>query len=140
MCGVSLVRRVPSPDGRWEAVLFERDCGATTDFATHVSVLRTGAKLPNKPGNLFIADSDHGRAPLVDGNVINVSIQWAGPDSLVVRYDRKARVFSQEPKVQGISVVYVADAVAPNMRLKLAARVDCGMNLSSARRSLSAIR
>ncbi len=27
-----------------------------------------------------------------------------------------------------------------NMRLKLAARVDCGMNLSSARRSLSAIR
>ena len=28
----------------------------------------------------------------------------------------------------------------PNKRLKLAARVDCGMNLSSARRSLSAIR
>jgi len=26
----------------------------------------------------------------------------------------------------------------PNKRLKLAARVDCGMNLSSARRSLSA--
>src|SRR6266542_2268090 len=94
MCGVSLVRRVPSPDGRWEAVLFERDCGATTDFATHVSVLRTGAKLPNKQGNQFIADSDHGQAPHVDGNVINVSSQWAGPDSLVVRYDRKARFFS----------------------------------------------
>ena len=28
----------------------------------------------------------------------------------------------------------------PNKRLKLAARADCGMNLSSARRSLSAIR
>jgi hypothetical protein len=28
----------------------------------------------------------------------------------------------------------------PNKRLKLAARVDYGMNLSSARRSLSAIR
>jgi hypothetical protein len=28
----------------------------------------------------------------------------------------------------------------PNKRLKLTARVDCGMNLSSARRSLSAIR
>src|SRR5206468_12018193 len=28
----------------------------------------------------------------------------------------------------------------PNKRLKLPARVDCGMNLSSARRSLSAIR
>ncbi len=31
-------------------------------------------------------------------------------------------------------------AVLPNKRLKLTARVDCGMNLSSARRSLSAIR
>jgi hypothetical protein len=28
----------------------------------------------------------------------------------------------------------------PNKRLKLAARVDCGMDLSSARRSLNAIR
>ncbi len=31
-------------------------------------------------------------------------------------------------------------AVMPNKRLKLTARVDCGMNRSSARRSLSAIR
>ena len=31
-------------------------------------------------------------------------------------------------------------SVLPNKRLKLAARVDYGMNLSSARRSLSAIR
>jgi len=110
MCGVSLVSRVPSPDGRWEAVLFERDCGATTDFATHVSLLSAGAKLPNKPGNVFTADSDHGQAPLVAGNVINVSIKWAGRDSLEVRYDRRARVFSQEPKVQGVSIVYVAVA------------------------------
>ena len=29
---------------------------------------------------------------------------------------------------------------APNKRLKLAARVDCGMSLFSARRSLSALR
>jgi len=35
---------------------------------------------------------------------------------------------------------HLSAAVAPNKRLKLPARVDCGMNLSSARRSLSAIR
>jgi hypothetical protein len=104
---VSLVRRVPSPDGRWEAVLYERDCGATTDFATHLSLLRARAKLPNKPGNLFTADSDHGRAPLVEGNIINISVQWAGPDSLIVRYDSRARVFSQESKREGVSVAYI---------------------------------
>jgi hypothetical protein len=32
-----------------------------------------------------------------------------------------------------------SNRVTPNKRLKLAARVDYGMNLSSARRSLSAI-
>src|SRR5690349_12675033 len=36
--------------------------------------------------------------------------------------------------------VLVSNATPPNQRLKLAARVDWGMNLSSARRSLSAIR
>jgi hypothetical protein len=41
-------------------------------------------------------------------------------------------------KIQYLSI---ADTNAlPNKRLKLAARVDYGMNLSSARRSLSAIR
>ncbi|MGH8848487.1 MAG: hypothetical protein ACREXQ_14780 [Polaromonas sp.] len=32
------------------------------------------------------------------------------------------------------------ESTLPNKRLKLAARVDCGMNPSSARRSLSAVR
>ena len=128
-CGVSLVRRVPSPGERWEAVLYERSCGATTDFGTHLSVVRTGAKLPNKPGNVFIADSDHGRAPLVQGNVIAISIQWAGPDSLVVRYDRRARVFSQEPKVQGVSVQFVADAGGAYKRLELTPAVVVELHL-----------
>ena len=35
---------------------------------------------------------------------------------------------------------WVSNATPPNKRLKLTARVDYGMSLSSARRSLSAIR
>ena len=45
--------------------------------------------------------------------------------SLRVVRDRSLRSLMAEP---------------PNMRLKLAARADCGMTFSSARRSLSAIR
>jgi len=37
-------------------------------------------------------------------------------------------------------LVLVIGNAPPNKRLKLAARIDWGMNLSSARRSLSAIR
>src|SRR6266550_4711015 len=40
----------------------------------------------------------------------------------------------------GFSMSLRSSGLLPNMRLKLTARVDCGMNLFSARRSLSAIR
>src|SRR6266498_530166 len=43
-----------------------------------------------------------------------------------------------EPTISGSNVV--TELAPPNKRLKLAARVDWGMNLSSARRSLGAIR
>jgi hypothetical protein len=42
----------------------------------------------------------------------------------------------QRLQTRGIDII----GQPPNKRLKLAARVDYGMNLSSARRSLSAIR
>jgi len=37
-------------------------------------------------------------------------------------------------------MISTGEELLPNKRLKLAARVDCGMSLLSARRSLSAIR
>ena len=107
MCGVSVVRRVGSPDGRLEAVIFERDCGATTDFGTGLSVVRVGRQVGNHVGNVLVADSDHGRAPLDSGNVIRLSVQWIGSDSLIVRYDRRARVFQQHASAEGVSVRYI---------------------------------
>jgi hypothetical protein len=106
MCGVTVVRRTPSPNGRLEAVLFERNCGATTDFGTNLSVLKRGSQIPNDPGNLLVADSDHGRAPLEPGHVIRLSVDWLGSDSLIVRFDRRARVFRQDNHAHGVSVRY----------------------------------
>lgn len=108
MCGESVVRRIPSPDGRLEAVIFESDCGATTDFGTNLSVVRTGTKVENDVGNLLTADSDHGRATVDSGYVIHLSVDWVGSDSLIVRYDRRARVFRQRNGVHGVSVTYAA--------------------------------
>ena len=63
---------MPSPDGKIEAVIFERDCGATTDFTTQISIVPKGASLRNEAGNAFIADSNHGAAP---------AARWGGPPS-----------------------------------------------------------
>jgi hypothetical protein len=108
MCGVSVVRRMTSPDGRLEAVVFERDCGATTEFATQLSVVQAGTAIKNDVGNLLMADSDHGRASLDSGNVIHLRVEWVGSDSLVVRYDRRARIFRQNKRANGVSVSYAA--------------------------------
>jgi len=106
MCGVSVVRRIPSPDRRLEAVVFEGDCGATTDFGTHVSLVRAGSQISNETGNVLTADSDGGRASLDSGNVIHLSVVWIRSDSLVVRYDPRARIFRQKTRVHGVSVSY----------------------------------
>ena len=68
-CGNDEVVRVPSPDAKFEAVVFQRDCGATTGFSTQVSVVTKGASLPNEAGNVFIADTDHGKAQAQVGAV-----------------------------------------------------------------------
>jgi hypothetical protein len=58
-CENELVGEHTSPDGQYKAVLFVRDCGATTGFNTQVSLLRSNQHLKNGSGNLFIADTDH---------------------------------------------------------------------------------
>src|SRR5919198_6253720 len=95
LCSLEVIRRTPSPDGRLEAVLFQRNCGATTDFATNLSVVRTGRVISSLAGNLLIADSNHGRAPLDSGYVVHVSVEWIASDSLMVRYDARARLFKK---------------------------------------------
>jgi hypothetical protein len=53
MCGVTPHKRVVSPDGELEAVIYQFDCGATTGFSTQVSILETGEEIPVEPGNIF---------------------------------------------------------------------------------------
>jgi hypothetical protein len=39
LCGNRVIETALAPDGKTKALVFERDCGATTDFSTHVSIL-----------------------------------------------------------------------------------------------------
>jgi hypothetical protein len=64
MCGNQILSESSSPDRTYRVVVFRRDCGATTGFSTQVSVLKAMQALPNESGNLFIADTDRGEAPI----------------------------------------------------------------------------
>jgi hypothetical protein len=101
-----------SPDGRWHAVVFQRDCGATTGSSTQVSVLPAGDSLRNEGGNAFTADDDHGAPPVDPGGSPSVSARWIATDTLEVRFHPRSRVFTRESQVGAVAIRYVMDSTA----------------------------
>jgi hypothetical protein len=95
-----------SPGGDRKAVVFQRDCGATTGFSTQVSILRSSEKLPNKGGNTFIADTDKGQAPDGRGGGPEIKLRWVKEEQVEVIYDKRARVFRKEEVVDGVKIKY----------------------------------
>lgn len=107
MCANQVIKEVVSPDGKRKVVLFRRDCGATTDFSTQASVLTVGTSLPNDGGNVFSADSNHGRAPSGRGGGPALAVSWVGPNELVIEHAAAARVFKAEPSIGETRVRFV---------------------------------
>jgi len=99
MCANEVIEDVVSPDGKSKVVLFQRDCGATTDFSTQASVLSVSASLPNDGGNVFSADTNHGRAPSGPGGGPELAASWVGPNELVLEHHALARVFKAESSI-----------------------------------------
>jgi hypothetical protein len=97
-CANERVAERPAPDGRHVAVLFRRDCGATTGVSTQLSVLLTGEGSQGV-GNAFRAEG-----------ALDVVAAWPAPDRLVVRYPADARVFLRAERVAGVGIAYEAVA------------------------------
>ena len=104
-CANSAVSRAVSPDGLHTAVMFQRDCGATTGFSTQISVVAPGRE-PSGSGNTFRADDDHSAATAGDWGGPWAEMKWLAPDHLLIRYAAKSRLFEQEDKVSGVKVSY----------------------------------
>ena len=104
-CGNYVQKVLPSPDGKHAAVLFRRDCGATTDFSTQVSVVRMGTR-PKGSGNVFIADADHGAVGRAAWGDPWADMKWVAPRHLVISYDARSRVFSKNGSASGVRITF----------------------------------
>jgi hypothetical protein len=100
-CENRVLSEVPGPKGNREAIVFERSCGATTGFSTHVSVVNEFGQLRRSAGNVFAADSNHGAV-----KNFTVTVRWVAADQVVIRYPAQARVFKKEAQADGVSVGY----------------------------------
>jgi hypothetical protein len=100
-CGNRVLSEVPAPKGNMSAIVFERSCGATTGFSTHVSIVKDFGEHLKSAGNVFAADSDHGAV-----KEMIVTVRWVALDQVVIRYPAHARVFKREAQTNGVSVAY----------------------------------
>jgi hypothetical protein len=104
-CTNEVITRLASPDGKREAVMFRRDCGATSGYSTQISIVNIG-RAPEGAGNTFRADDNHGAAKIGDWGGSWAEIKWLASDRLRVRYADKSRIFEQDATVAGVSVIY----------------------------------
>ncbi|MEO8604332.1 MAG: hypothetical protein ABI629_17290, partial [bacterium] len=104
-CANDVLSEIASPDGSRKAVIFDRDCGATTPFSTQVSVLQTGEGLGDEPANLFAAEDKLGAAGP------RVAATWRDATHLAVYYEAEARVVKAEAALGDLAISYAAIAV-----------------------------
>ncbi len=104
-CTNMAIRRLNAPDGRHSAVMFQRDCGATTGFSTQISVVEHGDE-PSGGGNTFRADDDHGAAAAGEWGGPWADMTWLAPDHLLIRYAAKSRLLQQQGEVSGVKISY----------------------------------
>ena len=94
-CANAEQQRVVSPDGHREAVVFERDCGATTDYSTQVSIVKAGAALPNDVGNAYIYD-----------HRTRLTVAWLSPTVVSIGYASGTRGLREAARAGGVTVLY----------------------------------
>lgn len=106
-CGNSPVQLVQSPDKQHAVAVYVRDCGATTGFSTHVSVLTGRAPaLPDGAGNALIVDAGrHYNMPPARRD-IPLSVEWTSSDHVVIQYPAGARVFKAAKRASGVTITY----------------------------------
>ena len=83
-CDNEILTVSPSPDGARKAVVFMRNCGATTGFNTQVSIIPAHTPAPRGEGNALVVDGWH-----------TLHLHWRDNDELEIGDYGSARVFHQ---------------------------------------------
>jgi hypothetical protein len=86
-CSASILSEAVSPDGRYNATVFERNCGATSPYLRIVSIHPEGSRLrPEDKGSWVFVSKDQP----------NVGATWSGPRQLTIVSDGYSRTPSEQ--------------------------------------------
>jgi len=85
-CDDTIVSEATRPGGPERALVYVRNCGATTAYATHVALHERGRFFDSEPRIVFVGE---GGEPSIPG----VSARWLDRYTLEVTYQRSIRIF-----------------------------------------------
>jgi hypothetical protein len=89
-CRNKVVQELTSPDGKYVATAFIRDCGATTDYSPQVYLRKKGYR-PAEIGNVFVGEHSE-----------NIQISWRSATELAIATD--AEVVKQVISYENIKI------------------------------------
>jgi hypothetical protein len=97
LCGNYVFEEIYSPNREYKAVVFQRDCGATTGFSTQVSILNSNDDLENKEGNVL------GLAGHPDWT--SVQVMWNNDQSLTIAYIESYTVYKNKDRYSSLFTI-----------------------------------
>jgi hypothetical protein len=86
ICKNEIYKEYISPDKALKAIVFQRDCGATTGFSTQISILKSNEDLDNNEGgNIFIIKGEP--------NKVAPTLNWINNNTLYIDYSLNGNEF-----------------------------------------------
>jgi hypothetical protein len=102
LCSNRITQRAAAADGSAELVVYERDCGATTAFATHVDIVAPG-ETPEGPSSVFVATRGNWHP---EWGGAEATARWTGPNSLLIIHDPLSELAESDGSLGDITISY----------------------------------
>ena len=98
ICGEELLSEQKSPNEAFVFSLHRRNCGATTDYATALSIRRASDDFdPSARDEVLLIDGD-----------VPVTASWIDSDGIEIHVPKGASIFRSAQEWNGVTIGYVA--------------------------------
>lgn len=99
MCSNEIFNEAMGPDRKLKAIVFQRDCGATTGFSTQISLI---------PSDYQLKDDEGGNVFIVDGHPQDHEIQliWRSPNQLLISNASGLHPKKKKEKFKNVTISY----------------------------------
>ena len=94
-CNLAISNRMTAPDGRFDLVIFSRDCGTATGPNSQAALIPAGDDLP-EDATSFVSI----------GAIVDLAPRWDGFGNIELTIPEDAEVYRQDDEVAGIAVIY----------------------------------